>query len=214
MESYVTELGQLTTSAISDALDVLGYNGGIKNFRIYSCDKRIIGPVFTVEFADSSEPAKAADYIEEVDPGTVVMITNNNREDCTVWGDLLSLYAKNKGITGTIVYGCFRDIEEIKNIDYPIYSTGLYMKSGKNRVKLKSIQEPIVIEGTKINPDDFVVVDTSGLLHIPKELIDKVIPLAQEIEVVENRIRIDIASGKEIRDSRETHDYNQFALRM
>jgi regulator of RNase E activity RraA len=45
------------------------------------------------------------DFLDDVQPGQVVVIDNSGREYCTVWGDLMSIAASKKGIAGTLIDG-------------------------------------------------------------------------------------------------------------
>ena len=47
--------------------------------------------------------------MEIVRPGDVIVLDNNGRTDCTVWGDILTMAAKLKGISGTVIEGVCRE---------------------------------------------------------------------------------------------------------
>ena len=51
------------------------------------------------------------DYIDDVEPGQIVVIDNDGRMDATVWGDILTLVADRKKIGGTVIDGVCRDID-------------------------------------------------------------------------------------------------------
>src|SRR3990167_752449 len=131
-------LNEYSTPCISDALDSFGINGGLEGILPLNRGVKIVGPAFTLNYqlVDPNEGGVAGEFIDEVEPGSVIVIANNGRLSCTVWGDILSIVAKNKGILGTVIDGCCRDVEEITKVNYPIFSKSAYMKSGKNRVKL------------------------------------------------------------------------------
>lgn len=56
---------------------------------------------------------------------------NRGRTDCTVWGDMLTSVAHERGIAGTVVSGVCRDV----SIGYPIFSVGWFMRTGKGRAR-------------------------------------------------------------------------------
>jgi regulator of RNase E activity RraA len=49
------------------------------------------------------------DYIDDVPPGSVIVLDNGGRDNATVWGDILTEVAHNKGIAGTLIDGVNRD---------------------------------------------------------------------------------------------------------
>ena len=57
------------------------------------------------------------DFLDDVEPGQVIVIDNGGRDYCTVWGDIMAVTAKAMGIEGTVIDGVCRDI--------PVYYTHL-----------------------------------------------------------------------------------------
>jgi len=87
--------------------------------------------------------------------------------DCTVWGDLMSITATNKNIGGTVIDGVCRDLPTIFNLQYPIFTKGYYMRTGKDRVEVDAVNAPGSISGIRVNPQDVILGDDSGVLVIP-----------------------------------------------
>jgi len=82
----------LDTPGVSDAMDKLGLPGQclgiapLDNYRTV-----IVGPAFTVQYVSASvPPGTVGDFIEDVAPGDVVVMANDGRTDCTVWGDIMT----------------------------------------------------------------------------------------------------------------------------
>src|SRR6185369_9773290 len=100
----------LSTPCVSDALDKLGINGGCEGLRPVAPGLRCVGPAYTLKFEPVAEgqTAPAADYIDDVPPGSVIAIDNGGRTHCTVWGDILTLCALQKELAGTVIHGCCR----------------------------------------------------------------------------------------------------------
>src|ERR1700744_2052018 len=85
----------LDTPGVSDALDRLGLHGqaqGIMPLADYT--KVVVGPAFTVRYVPASAPpGTVGDFIDDVAEGDVIVIDNDGRLDCTVWGDITTQYA-------------------------------------------------------------------------------------------------------------------------
>jgi 4-hydroxy-4-methyl-2-oxoglutarate aldolase len=216
MPDELTSIKQASVPTISDALDVLGINGACKDLLPVSDSLSCVGRAFTVEFeaAACGTPAPAADYIDEVPTGAVIVLDNQGRTDCTVWGDLLSRFAQQRGIEGTVINGCCRDIDEIRRLKFAVFSWSRYMKSGKNRVRLKSYRRPVLIRGTVVNPNDIVCGDGSGVIVIPESRLREVADLVGQIQATEENILADLKAGLSMKEARQKNNYNRFALSM
>jgi len=73
--------------------------------------------------AASVPPGTAGDYLDDVHAGDVVL-DNQGRLDCTVWGGILTRLAARKGIAGTVVNGVARDTAVADDLGYPLFARG------------------------------------------------------------------------------------------
>lgn len=214
MKNNTQLLKNFSIPLISDALDMLGINGGLEGIVPLIPGKRIVGPAYTLEFEEVNEGqiGPAADFIDEVEEGQVIVIANKARSFCTVWGGILTYVAKKRGISGCIIDGACRDIDEIRAADFPMFCRSTYMKSGKNRVHLVKMQKPIVIANTIIRPSDILCADDSGALCVPYEYLEKTVVLATEIKNMEEKIMHDLEQSISLKEARRKNDYNKFAI--
>jgi 4-hydroxy-4-methyl-2-oxoglutarate aldolase len=143
-----------------------------------------------------------------VAPGDVMVLDNNGRTDCTVWGDILTLVAKRKGIGGTVIDGVCRDVPFILKEQYPIFTRGRFMMTGKDRVMVEAMNVTVSIGKTQVKPGDIMVGDDSGVVVVPWERAEEVLKLATEIETAENRIEEAVRSGLTLREAREKYRYH------
>ena len=101
---------KLDTTSISDALDRLGIAGQCLNIKPLDPGFRLTGRAFTILYGPAGQPpGTVGDYIDEVEPGRVVVLDNGGRENATVWGDILTLVAHQRGVAGTVIDGACRD---------------------------------------------------------------------------------------------------------
>ncbi|RMR06270.1 RraA family protein [Pseudomonas syringae group genomosp. 7] len=202
----------LDTASLSDALDSLGIDGGLPGIVSQVPGTRCVGVAFTVQYeaVDASAGFKgAANYIDQVPPGAVIVSSNVGRQDCTVWGDIMTHFALANGIKGTVIDGMARDIDTVIRCRYPLFSRGRFMQSAKNRAQLKAVQVPVVIEGTTVRPGDLLVCDGSGCVVVPQQLAAEVIRRAQAVEQTERKIIEAIAAGSTLENARSTYRYDQ-----
>lgn len=200
----------LDTPGVSDAMDKLGIPGqalGIAPLANYK--KVIVGPAFTVKYVPASTPAgSVGDFIDDVAAGDIVVIDNDGRKDCTVWGDIMTQYAGLRGIAGTVIDGVCRDVSRALGDDYPMFSAGRFMRTGKDRVQVESVNQTVSIGQARVSARDIVVADANGVVIVPRKHARKVAETAQKIEAAEAAIRDSIAKGSTIGEARKAMGYH------
>ncbi|MGX7070450.1 RraA family protein [Gemella bergeri] len=170
---------------------------------------KICGEAFTVHYIPCGlEKGNVGDFIDDVEPGQVVVIDNGGRTYCTVWGDIMTYTAKTKGIEGTVIDGVCRDVAGIKELDYGVYTKGKYMVTGKERVTVDAVNIPIAISGVQVRPGDIILGDDSGVVVIPKERAEEVLEIAKHIEEVEQNIIAEVKNGSTLKVARERLGYH------
>ncbi|MEM8965744.1 MAG: RraA family protein [Bacteroidota bacterium] len=121
-------------------------------------------------------------FIEELQPGHVVVIDNADDGDTGTVGSNNSMLWKRQGAVGIIAAGGVRDTDEIIKQEIPVYMD--YMKRGRGirpgRNELESYNEPVVIGGTYIRPGDVIVADGDGVIVVPREQAVNVADAARE----------------------------------
>ena len=200
----------LDTPAVSDALDKLGLPGqclGIAPLGNYS--QVVVGPAFTVQYVAASVPAgTVGDFIDAVLPGDVVVIDNAGRTDCTVWGDIMTQYAGNRHIAATVIDGVCRDVNKALGDGYPIFSRGRFMRTGKDRVQVQSLNQPVSIGTARVCARDIVVADANGVVIVPRARAAEVAAYARQSELIEADIRALIAQGQTLESARAALGYH------
>ena len=204
-------LAALDTAALSDAMDSLRTPPcDLPGIRPRTPGTVAFGPAFTVRYAPVEDTAvflNAANYIDEVPEGAVVVVDNGGSTMCTNWGSLLTTVAASRGVAGTVVHGSVRDVRESREAGYPLFSTGVTMVSGKNRVALDAVGVTVDVAGTPVAPGDLVFADDNGALRIPAYLVEEVVRRAEAVERTERRIRDAVAAGSRLDAARARYGY-------
>lgn len=200
----------LDTASVSDALDKLGLAGqcyGVMPLDNYT--KPVVGLAYTVRYETAGHPpGTVGDFIDDVPAGHVVVIDNNGRTDCTVWGDIMTQLAGSKGIAATVIDGVCRDVHKALAEGYPIFSKGRFMRTGKDRVQVCAINQTVSIGSARVAANDIVIADASGVVVVPRARAEEVAATAQAIEVTESAIRQAISAGQSLRQVREELGYH------
>ncbi|MGO3551915.1 RraA family protein, partial [Pseudomonas helleri] len=140
--------------------------------------------------------------------GDVVVIDNGGRTDCTVWGDIMTQYAGSRAIAATVIDGVCRDVSKALHDGYPMFSKGRFMRTGKDRVQVQSVNQPVSIGSARVCARDIVVADANGVVIVPRARAAEVAACARQIESVEAEIRQQIAQGKSLKDARAALGYH------
>lgn len=203
----------LSTPTISDALDRLGIAGQIPG--IYPrWAARFVGYAFTGLYrAVGNQGGSVGDYIDDVPAGHVVVLDNQGRLDATVWGDLLTTVAHTRKVAGTVINGVCRDTDRAREIGYPLFSCGQWMRTGKDRVALDATQVTVNLQGVEVSPGDLLVGDGDGVVAVPRSRADEVLDVACAIEEAEAQIRAAIANGSPLAQARADAGYHTLQSR-
>jgi 4-hydroxy-4-methyl-2-oxoglutarate aldolase len=213
-DANVARAAKLDTATLSDALDRLGLVGQCHKIKPRSSASRLTGRAWTLQYGPAGHPpGTVGDYIDDIEPGTVIVLANNGREDVTVWGDILTEVAHKKGIAGTVIDGINRDVALALEVGYPIYSRDHWMRTGKDRVQVEATQIPVSIGGVRVAPGDLLRGDADGVVVIPREFEDQVLAAAEQIQQAEDAIRASVRAGMGLREAREKHRYHQLQTR-
>jgi regulator of RNase E activity RraA len=169
----------------------------------------MVGPAMTVRYVPTGlGRGTVGDYLDNCEPGQVIVLDNNGRTDCTVWGEILTVLAHEKGIAGTAINGACRDIDRAIALDYPIYTRGHFMRTGKDRVEVADVQVPVVLGNVQVRPGDIIVGDSDGIVVVPDAISDQVASLAREIADIEERIVDAARMGLSLGEARERYGYH------
>jgi 4-hydroxy-4-methyl-2-oxoglutarate aldolase len=209
-DKNVERASKLDTATISDALDKLRISGQCLGIKPRDHNFRLAGRAYTILYGplDAENPGTVGDFIDKLEPGTVVVIDNGGREDATVWGDILTYLADKKGLAGTVIDGACRDVHLCLSLGYPMYSRSYSMRTGKDRVQVDGEQVPVNIGDAKVLPGDLMRGDADGVIVIPKSREGEVLDVAEQIDQAEIKIRAYLEEGKTITEARAEMQYH------
>jgi regulator of RNase E activity RraA len=204
-DAYAT----LSTAEISDALDKLGLPGSALGIAPAGSTTQLLGRAFTVRYEPVDlVPGTVGDYIDDVPAGSVVVLDNNGRVDCTVWGGILTEVASRMGLGGTVVNGVCRDASAAAQFSYPIFSRGRFMRTGKDRVQVAEVNGAVSLGDVRVRPGDIVLGDGDGIVVVPHEREQEVLDVALRTRDSELRIVESFRAGKRLKDARTEHGYH------
>ncbi|MTV27499.1 RraA family protein [Nitriliruptoraceae bacterium ZYF776] len=209
-----TALAARSTATVSDALDRLGLPGSAHGLTPLRDGQRLAGRAYTVRYVPAGAIAgTVGDYLDDVAPGQVVVLDNQGRTDATVWGDILTAVASERGVAGSVIWGVCRDVTRALTTGYPIYSAGRFMRTGKDRVEVADVQVPVAAGDARVAPGDLVLADDDGVVIVPTGHEEAVLELAVRIEEGEDRILADALELGSLGAARARHGYHTLQRR-
>jgi regulator of RNase E activity RraA len=214
-DTTVQGLRELPTATISDALDRLGVVGQCLGIAPLDPRFRLAGRAYTLRYRPTGlvERGNVGDYIDDVAPGDIVVLDNAGRVDCTVWGDILTAVSTRRGVGGTVIHGVCRDVQRALDLNYPIFTRGRYMRTGKDRVEVESMQQPISLGDIQVRPGDILIGDADGIVVVPQVRESEVFETARAIEEAEQAIERETAKGIRLDDARKAFRYHELQTR-
>lgn len=124
----------------------------------------LLGCAFTVKVraGDNLLFHKAIDMAQ---PGDVIVIDGQNEQSYAITGELMIMWMRRRNLAGLIVDGCIRDIDAVRNMNFPVYATGV-TPNGPLKEGGGEINFPVMCGGLVVNPGDIVVGDADGVVVV------------------------------------------------
>ena len=212
-EPIIDRLSKLDTCAVSDGMDRLKLTGATYGVRpMWSCPK-IVGRAVTMKIKpvglDKPKQHLGTLPIDTAQSGDVIVIDNGGRQDTSCWGGLLALAAKAKGISGVVIDGACRDIDENRDLGFPVYARGAVPMTARGRVMQESYNQEIQFAGVQVHPGDLVIADGSGVVIIPRSKEQEVVREAEAVAATEARMAEGIRQGMSVLEVLEKLGYEQ-----
>ncbi len=205
-DDLVRRLSRLDSCAVSDALDKLGLPGCVTGLSALTSRKKIAGRVRTVKLvAKDAAPAAAGPpkhlgttAIEAASPGEIIVIEQRSGVDAASWGGILSIGASLRGIAGVIADGPVRDIDEARQLDFPIFGRCATARTARNRIVEAAGDLPVTIGNVTVKPGNLALADGSAVVFVTADQAARVIEAAEAIARREAAMADALRAGRRI----------------
>jgi len=238
MQATLKELARFSTCDISDALIKLKvrHGGFLSGLTLWSPlrqegSTRIVGTVYTVKYVlndDTHAPKLQSHYvrnnltrffrcvlgayinqIDSIPHGAVVFISCPSGVVNAVYGGLMSHRAKASGAAGSIIDGRIRDLQEHRDIGYPVFARDVGISAPYEVVRVSETNVPIRLQTDLqeawIKPEDIIVGDLNGVVCIPRDLVDQAVSLARSQSEADEEVAKDIQRGATFTEASKKH---------
>jgi 4-hydroxy-4-methyl-2-oxoglutarate aldolase len=216
MLSSTAEIAQfihknLYVAAVCDVLDSLGYRNQAMHHRLRpllpdrsNCG--FVGRARTVRWMEADYVREDNPYgleIEVVDslkPGDVIVHSTDSAGTNAPWGGLMSTVAKRNGAVGCVCDSQIRDCNQIIEMGFPVYYTGIRPLDSMGRAIVMAYDVPISCGNVLVKPGDLIFADFDGIVVVPSALEQVVFTQAQEKVHKENLSHRELLEGKSLRE--------------
>ncbi|MDF2839824.1 MAG: menG [Clostridia bacterium] len=161
---------------------------------------KVCGPAFTVQ-CPAGDNMMLHKALELAQPGDVIVATVGGAEEYGYWGDLMSVSAVARKLGGLCIEGCIRDKEDIAELGFPVFSTGLCIR-GTGKGTLGLINYITVFGGQSIQPGDLIVGDDDGLVLVRRE------DCAEVLQKTMSRVNAEVIKAKALSTGISSVEYN------
>jgi RraA family protein len=127
-------------------------------------------------------------------PGDVVIVEDGGDLTTALAGENMVLWARKRGLAGLVIDGAMRDVDAIRDLDFPVYARGATPR-GPHRNGPGEINVPISCGGVVVNPGDIVLGDGDGVLIVPPREAQAILERAKGKLAKELKTRESIAAG-------------------
>lgn len=174
--NIANQFENIPTTCISDTMQ--GLNNLAPAIKPLKDEYRIAGRALTVKMpvGDNLVFLKA---IRESRPGDVLVVDAKGDSYRAIAGDFIVGMAQTLGIKGIIADGVIRDIEGIKQLNFPVFCKGTTV-AASGKAGMGEINVPISCGGVTIHPGDIIVGDTDGVVVVPQEIEQEILKKSLE----------------------------------
>ncbi|MGY3677868.1 RraA family protein [Streptomyces sp. TE33382] len=191
VEGFRAVLAEYSPSClVTDARRRVGAIGGLLPVKHHH---KIAGPALTVNLS-IDDLVDCMPVLTRAQPGDVVVVACHGTTRTAMWGGLMSTLSRQIGLAAGIVDGAIRDVDEIRDLDFPVWYRSTVPRPSPtavhDRTEPVQVNVPVVIDGQVINPGDILVADENGIAVVPQG----------EAETVLARTRMNIDRERVIRE--------------
>jgi regulator of RNase E activity RraA len=191
----VAELARASTGNVADAVDeATGQRGFMSHDMKPLLRTKIIGPAATallrpvLKNDPRDYPNRALEILDQAAPGSVLVYVLEDGLETAGMGNLMATTARVRGLAGAVIDGGVRDVEEIEEIGFQVFSRSVTPATVVGRYVSVAMQVPVTCGGVRVRPGDWVVGDRSGVVVVPVESLPRVLELLRQYDAKESKM--------------------------
>jgi regulator of RNase E activity RraA len=195
VEQILAAFTKASTGNVADAVDeTTGVRGFMSPDMKPVFKAKVIGPAVTVLLRRALRndkrdwPNLQIQALDEAPAGSVVVEVLEDGLDTAGIGNLMATTAKVRGLAGMVIDGGARDVEELEEIGFPVWSRSLTPATSVGRYVPVAKNVPVVCGGVTVRPGDWIVADRTGVVVVPSDALSRVLELLAQYDDKETRM--------------------------
>jgi regulator of RNase E activity RraA len=133
-------------------------------------------------------PNHLLEILDQAEPGSILVYVMQDGLEVAAMGNLMATTAKVRGLAGAVIDGAVRDITEIRQIGFPVWSRRVSPATSVGRMISVDKQIPVLCGGVMVHPGDYIVADADGAVVVPQAAADKVVELLKQYADKESKM--------------------------
>jgi len=133
--------------------------------------------------------------LEWCQAGDVLVVTTTAESTDGMFGELLAVSARARGVVGLVIDAGVRDVTDITAMNFPVWAKAI---SAQGTVKATpgSVNIPVVCAGALVRPGDIIVGDMDGVVVVPRAAAPEIARLGTERVAKEQKSRERLRQGE------------------
>jgi len=153
--------------------------------------RRVAGPA-RIALCGQNDNRAVHEVMTHLRPGEILVLTMPEAAPVALFGDLLATQAQTAGAAGVLVNAAVRDSADLA---LPVW-TRWRRATGATKNERGSVNVPVTIGGTRIEPGDVLVLDDDGATAVVKSDVDSALVAVRERIAKEDGLRKRWAAGE------------------
>lgn len=137
---------------------------------------RVAGPAYTVR-CEPGDNLMLHAAIYRAEPGSVIVVESGDVDYALAGGNVCAV-AQRRGVAAFVVDGVIRDLGEVRDAGFPVFSRGVIPIPGTKQ-KVGALGGPARVGGVLVHPGDIVVADEEGIVVTPAARQEEILAAAQ-----------------------------------
>lgn len=203
---------ELFVAVVGDIMDKLGFQHQFLSplIRPLRDDMVVIGRAMCVLEADIEEKTVSSgdttpfglmlDALDDLKPNEVYLCTGAS-PTYALWGELMSVRARQLGASGAVLDGFSRDTQAIRQLSFPTFSYGSYAQDQAPRGTVVDFRLPVEIGNVHVETNDVVFGDVDGVCVVPQQIVEEVFTGAFEKVRGEKLVLKELMRGMSAREA-------------
>jgi regulator of RNase E activity RraA len=184
-----------STGNVADAVDeATGRRGFMSSDMKPVFKAKAIGPAATVLLqralrTDKRDwPNLQIQTLDDAPPGSVMVEVLEDGLETAGVGNLMATTGKVRGLAGMVIDGGARDIEELEEIGFPVWSRSQTPATSVGRYVPVARNVPVMCGGVLVRPGDWIVADKTGVVVVPRDALPPVLKLLRQYDEKETKM--------------------------